>query len=262
MNERKRKVSYGSKKWPEKVRKLDQNEEIEPNLPLNLSKRSTNILERTWPHYNAVSRSCCEASITRMTIDVEKVKVTQEWGDSQTEEEWNNFIKHLESLPHSLKKVLNLPAELDNGTEPIGIKDPEKALQLHADLLKNKPVDFNHALNYVNNVKYRFQEQPDVYKRFLEILHTYQKDQRAIKEGKPSNSLLTESEVYAQVSELFQNQEDLLSEFGKFLPEATNDHSTAAIMVSSKGLANDHVPATVNTKRQGKHNQPSSVLPS
>merc|ERR1719410_715992 len=32
-------------------------------------------------------------------------------------------------------------------------------------------------------------------------------------------------------------------------------------MVSSKGLANDHVPATANTKRQGK-NQPSSVLPS
>ena len=48
--------------------------------------------------------------------------------------------------------------------------------------------------------------------------------------------------MYAQVSRLFQNQEDLLAEFGQFLPEATNDNSTEAIMVSSKGLANDHGP--------------------
>ena len=64
------------------------------------------------------------------------------------------------------------------------------------------------------------------------------------------------------MSKLFQNQEDLLSEFGQFLPEATNDHSTAAIMVSSKGLANDHVPATANTKRPSKHNQPNAIIPS
>lgn len=31
---------------------------------------------------------------------------------------------------------------------------------------------------------------------------------------------LTEAEVYAQVAKLFQNQEDLLQEFGQFLPDA------------------------------------------
>ncbi len=31
---------------------------------------------------------------------------------------------------------------------------------------------------------------------------------------------LTESEVYSQVAKLFQNQEDLLSEFSQFLPDA------------------------------------------
>lgn len=51
-------------------------------------------------------------------------------------------------------------------------------------------------------------------------------------------------QVYSQVSRLFQHQEDLLAEFGQFLPEATNDNSTEAIMVSSKGLANDHSSAT------------------
>jgi len=44
------------------------------------------------------------------------------------------------------------------------------------------------------------------------------------------------------VSRLFQNQEDLLAEFGQFLPEATNDNSTEAIIVS-KGLTNEHAGA-------------------
>ncbi len=88
----------------------------------------------------------------------------------------------------------------------------------------NQPVEFNHAITYVNKIKNRFQGQPEVYKQFLEILHTYQKDQKAIKDGHPpSANHLTEAEVYAKVSKLFQNQEDLLSEFGQFLPEATSD---------------------------------------
>ena len=38
--------------------------------------------------------------------------------------------------------------------------------------------------------------------------------------AQPGYKPLTESEVYAQVAKLFQNQEDLLSEFGQFLPDA------------------------------------------
>ena len=71
----------------------------------------------------------------------------------------------------------------------------------------NQPVEFNHAINYVNKIKNRFAGQPDVYKQFLEILHTYQKDQRAIKEGQqPTGRFLTEGEVFAQVAKLFQVQ--------------------------------------------------------
>ena len=70
----------------------------------------------------------------------------------------------------------------------------------------NQPVEFNHAINYVNKIKNRFAGQPEVYKQFLEILHTYQKDQRAIKEGhQPTGRFLTEGEVFAQVAKLFQN---------------------------------------------------------
>ena len=96
----------------------------------------------------------------------------------------------------------------------------------------SQPVEFNHAINYVNKIKNRFQGQPDVYKQFLEILHSYQKDQKAIKEGqRPTGPYLTEAEVYAKVAKLFQNQEDLLSEFGQFLPEATGENS----MMMGKG---------------------------
>jgi paired amphipathic helix protein Sin3a len=106
----------------------------------------------------------------------------------------------------------------------------------------NQPVEFNHAINYVNKIKNRFAGQPDVYKQFLEILHTYQKDQRAIKEGhQPTGRFLTEGEVFAQVAKLFQNQEDLLNEFSQFLPEATND--SMSMMTSGKGINNDHSSA-------------------
>ena len=47
----------------------------------------------------------------------------------------------------------------------------------------------------------RFQNHPDIYKAFLEILHKYQKEQRILKEGGSISSVpLNESEVYMQVS--------------------------------------------------------------
>lgn len=50
-----------------------------------------------------------------------------------------------------------------------------------------------------------------------------QKEQRNAKEaGGSYTPALTEQEVYAQVARLFKNQEDLLSEFGQFLPDANS----------------------------------------
>lgn len=47
---------------------------------------------------------------------------------------------------------------------------------------RKAPVEFNHAITYVNKIKNRFAGQPDTYKKFLEILQTYQKDQKPISE--------------------------------------------------------------------------------
>ncbi|GAA6014189.1 hypothetical protein JCM11491_004132 [Sporobolomyces phaffii] len=71
------------------------------------------------------------------------------------------------------------------------------------------PMEFNHAINYVNKIKNRFLKEPDTYKAFLEILQTYQKEGKAIQE------------VYAQVTDLFRTAPDLLDEFKQFLPDTS-----------------------------------------
>ncbi|BFZ55914.1 Transcriptional regulatory protein sin3 [Savitreella phatthalungensis] len=84
--------------------------------------------------------------------------------------------------------------------------------------VEKKPVEFNHAINYVNKIKQRFSGEPDTYKHFLEILQTYQKDAKPIQE------------VYSQVTELFKGAQDLLQDFKQFLPENNASASAAARM--------------------------------
>ncbi|KAJ3180454.1 Transcriptional regulatory protein sin3 [Geranomyces variabilis] len=76
---------------------------------------------------------------------------------------------------------------------------------------RRAPVEFNHAINYVNKIKNRFSSEPETYKQFLEILQTYQKEQKPIQE------------VYAQVQVLFKGAPDLLDEFKQFLPDNSNN---------------------------------------
>lgn len=110
-----------------------------------------------------------------------------------------------------------------------------------------QPVEFNHAINYVNKIKNRFQGQPDIYKAFLEILHTYQKEQKIIKEAAMQGTPLSEqeiylreaklaNEVYKQVARLFENQEDLLQEFSQFLPDANGAATMPGGLLSSSKL--------------------------
>lgn len=77
---------------------------------------------------------------------------------------------------------------------------------------KRGPVEFNHAISYVNKIKNRFASQPDIYKQFLEILQTYQRESKPIQD------------VYAQVTTLFGGAPDLLEDFKQFLPESAAQH--------------------------------------
>ncbi|KPM05974.1 paired amphipathic helix protein Sin3a-like protein [Sarcoptes scabiei] len=118
-------------------------------------------------------------------------------------------------------------------SRPIGsIQAPSTTNNLHSQLLATNtqsntlvpppsgPVEFNHAINYVNKIKNRFLEQPEIYKQFLDILQSYQKEQ-----DNSGQKILTESEVFSKVSKLFENQPDLLQEFSQFLPDAHNSSS-------------------------------------
>jgi paired amphipathic helix protein Sin3a len=78
---------------------------------------------------------------------------------------------------------------------------------------QHQPVEFDHAISYVTTIKKRFGGDPSTYHAFLEILHTYQKEQRGIKE------------VLEQVAHLFQDHPDLLKEFTFFLPDAIQEQA-------------------------------------
>ncbi|KAI7907495.1 uncharacterized protein BX663DRAFT_424720 [Cokeromyces recurvatus] len=106
--------------------------------------------------------------------------------------------------------------------EPLNLQQSETSNRYYSSKLQNSttvstdenrtrraPVEFNHAINYVNKIKTRFANNPDTYKQFLEILQTYQKEQKSIQE------------VYSQVQILFDGATDLLAEFKQFLPDTT-----------------------------------------
>jgi len=85
-----------------------------------------------------------------------------------------------------------------------------------------QPLEFDHAINYVTTIKKRFADEPETYKKFLEILHTYQKEQRGIKE------------VLEEVSVLFEEHPDLLQEFTFFLPDAVQTEANIQLKVVVK----------------------------
>ncbi|KAH6879185.1 hypothetical protein BKA58DRAFT_111310 [Alternaria rosae] len=92
---------------------------------------------------------------------------------------------------------------------------------------KRGPVEFNHAISYVNKIKNRFAAHPDIYKNFLEILQTYQRESKPIQD------------VYAQVTHLFGGAPDLLEDFKQFLPESAAQHR--AQQQAAKNAAEDAV---------------------
>ncbi|XP_029939672.1 paired amphipathic helix protein Sin3b isoform X2 [Salarias fasciatus] len=101
---------------------------------------------------------------------------------------------------------------------------------------ETSPVEFDSAISYVNKIKNRFLDHPEIYRAFLEILHTYQKEQLEVKESRGSRGSIgmTEDEVFSKVASLFKGQEDLLAEFGQFLPDAKRSLFTGSSLTGGK----------------------------
>uniref|UniRef100_A0A8C1K2B3 Paired amphipathic helix protein Sin3a n=1 Tax=Cyprinus carpio TaxID=7962 RepID=A0A8C1K2B3_CYPCA len=142
----------------------------------------------------------------------------------------------------SLHPNPSIPPYASPRSPPLQPHTPVNSMPTAPPLQNNQPVEFNHAISYVNKIKNRFQGQPNIYKSFLEILHKYQKEQRNAKEaGGSYTPALTEQEVYAEVAQLFKNQEDLLSEFGQFLPDANSSVLLSKTTAEkAESVRNDH----------------------
>lgn len=72
--------------------------------------------------------------------------------------------------------------------------------------------ELNHAIQFLNKIKMRFEEDPETYEQFLEVVHAYQE--------RPQDS-----QVYAQVQTLLKDAPDLVNEFRDFWPEAIGPSS-------------------------------------
>ncbi|KAL9080249.1 MAG: hypothetical protein Q9157_000971 [Trypethelium eluteriae] len=105
-----------------------------------------------------------------------------------------------------------------------------------AGLEKRGPVEFNHAISYVNKIKTRFASQPDIYKQFLEILQTYQRESKPIQD------------VYAQVTHLFNSAPDLLEDFKQFLPESAAHARAQAARQAAGGVMPEDVTMLSNLR--------------
>ncbi|XP_028259801.1 paired amphipathic helix protein Sin3b isoform X1 [Parambassis ranga] len=123
---------------------------------------------------------------------------------------------------------------------------------------ETSPVEFDSAISYVNKIKNRFLDHPEIYRAFLEILHTYQKEQLEVKESRGSrgSSGMTEDEVFSKVASLFKGQEDLLAEFGQFLPDAKRSLFTGSSLTGGKEQLKRPEDEDTITKQNKKRPRP------
>ncbi|ODV63728.1 transcriptional regulator SIN3 ASCRUDRAFT_28049, partial [Ascoidea rubescens DSM 1968] len=93
-------------------------------------------------------------------------------------------------------------------------------------------VEMNDAINYVNHVKVRFTNQPEIYKQFLKTLQNYQTENKPI------------YEVYHEVTNLFRDDPDLLADFKRFIPY--DGPQQFSLPQSLRTPTNSHLPPVGN----------------
>ena len=108
------------------------------------------------------------------------------------------------------------------------LEEKHDSIAATGDLGQHSTVDTNtksldqqmqqqYAITYVTTIRNHFANEPDVYRSFLKILHTYQKEQKGIKR------------VLEGVIQLFADHPDLLLGFTQFLPDAVQEHAKKSL---------------------------------
>ncbi|EZF54316.1 hypothetical protein H113_02964 [Trichophyton rubrum MR1459] len=151
----------------------------------------------------------------------------------------------------SRQPMMQLPpgSHTPGPSQPIGSMatgmGPSGVIPGQVDASKRGPVEFNHAISYVNKIKNRFSDSPEIYKQFLEILQTYQRESKPIQD------------VYTQVTHLFGAAPDLLEDFKQFLPESAAQAKAQA--TPSTRQSQEEVPVISNVR--GEPGYSSAGLP-
>lgn len=97
---------------------------------------------------------------------------------------------NVEAGPAQTSELKSAPSESLSSSTPAGTTEPPSRLSLPLASRESQnqattssvsppapetsPVEFDSAISYVNKIKNRFLDHPEIYRAFLEILHTYQ----------------------------------------------------------------------------------------
>ncbi|KAI0048887.1 hypothetical protein FA95DRAFT_1516785 [Auriscalpium vulgare] len=107
-------------------------------------------------------------------------------------------------------------------------------------------VQLDTAMDYVQRIKTRFHDDPDTYKKFLEILTSQN----------PRNPS-SHAEALAKVEELFKDAPDLSSAFRDFLPDNRQGGSAIQGMLQGQGHTRTATPTHMEHSRAQKRKQPA-----
>ena len=109
----------------------------------------------------------------------------------------------------------------------------------------------HQSSNTTDEHQNRFSNQPEIYKQFLEILQTYQRESKPIQD------------VYAQVTQLFNSAPDLLEDFKQFLPEsaAQAKAQAAAKQVNEEAAMLSNVRSEYSQHAQVQTPRPEMKMP-
>uniref|UniRef100_A0A671TWC1 SIN3 transcription regulator family member Ab n=1 Tax=Sparus aurata TaxID=8175 RepID=A0A671TWC1_SPAAU len=165
-----------------------------------------------------------------------------------------------QSLPQPIQSPAHTPTSQPNPSIPSYASPRSPSVQSHTPvsstpsggpaLQNNQPVEFNHAINYVNKIKNRFQGQPDIYKAFLEILHTYQ----LLGKATPDRAESVRNDHGGTVKRPLLNNKQRLSQNGLPIRRPTGVGATPPVK-KPKIMGKDHSMSEV-----GKHSTSTETM--
>lgn len=114
-----------------------------------------------------------------------------------------------------------------------------------APMQEHRPLEFDQAINYVTKIKRRFVDEQETYRQFLDILNTYQRHERSIKD------------VLDRVSVLFRDHPDLLRDFTYFLPDAVQSQAKERLSRAARKNEERIARQQASGRRRGRRDDDS-----